>query len=207
MLDSSSRTQDNSLIDFDESASSAAAQGETPADDLASIFGPSSTSSSAGSTQPHQPAPNRQPLNADTLTQLFKSSAPTPGGYFPSTSPPLPQNSGVQSNFGSIMLPGTPQPNLQQQQQSLPPYFQQQQYQQITLQPSTQAVPAQAPQLGWAFGSGIGAQSSQGVTGNGSLFSTPSPAQQQQQQHPSQATVGSTTATGKDPFADLAGLF
>ena len=69
----------------------------------------------------------------------------------------------------------------------------------------TSAIPS-ASQVGWAFGTGIGSQSS---PSSGSLFmaaATASTPPAHQPQAPA-ATTTASNAQGKDPFADLAGLF
>lgn len=187
---------DLSLIDFDDSAPSTTSTTAAPSqiDELASLFGPSSTSTA----QPPLPQIQAQPQVPPLLGQSssFISPHPTgttihpqvnyasrPGGHVvspqfttPTATPP----------HGAIRL-NTPQATQQPQssQPSTPNYF------------AAGNVPA-------VFGGN-------GTFGLGSSSSAQPTLQTQAatpQSQPSQAGSNSNTQTqGKDPFADLVGLF
>jgi hypothetical protein len=153
-LGSSSTKNDLSLIDFDDNAPSANSGGPTgqPVDELASLFGPPTTSSAPPS------------FNNATRPPISSHSHPT-----------------QQPKFGSIMLPGTPQPGG-----------------------SAGASRVASPIFfGQGNSSGIGASATAGMS-MGSMMAQP----RQLQQHPSGApTATSNQPQGKDPFSDLVGLF
>lgn len=155
-----------------------------PADDLAGIFGPSTAApvSTAQSIpnynlayqqpqaqpRPYQPQPqSKSSSNGNGLADLFNSS------------PPQSLNqTGVNPTFGSIMLPGTPQP-------ASPP-----------------TRPMQPQGSFWSMQANT--TPSRAVSGVNS-FDTSNIQPSQTQQLPQQTTSGPSVQ--KDPFADLAGLF
>ncbi|KAH9950826.1 VHS-domain-containing protein [Amylocystis lapponica] len=217
-----SRAQSDSLIDFDDSApasNGAATQGSSaaPMDDLASLF----------ASTPANPPQTAPPIGMGMGTGMglgigmnagmgaIGVSAPTPtssNGFGASmTSPPHPVHAtrpGTTSPqgtpYGSIRLetpqtqsPSTPnyrggqmqRPQSQYGQQ--PPQYQQQQHPQYARAPAQTQLFQQQPQM-----------FSQGPQ------QPRQPQQFQQQPQQPQLTVGaSTQPQGKDPFADLAGLF
>ena len=135
-------------------------------------------------TQMHHPTPamhssNGNSTSANALAEIFGSS-----------SPPLQQ--GQVSQSGMIMLPGTPRPGYQQQQQ----------------QQQSPPPPAQPQGSFWATQSIAHSSTAQNRPMS---MSVPQQHQQQQRAMQPQPTVAATAAVastqGKDPFADLAGLF
>ncbi|KAL5504848.1 GGA2 [Sanghuangporus vaninii] len=217
-LASTSRTQDTSLIDFDDQLDQAA-NSNNPADDLASLFGPSKSATSAPTPQPsfHQ-QPQQQQHPGVTIQQPTPSiSGPASNGASNaladlfSTPSPSPSQGG-HGGMGSISLPWSPGPGPSTQPQPTSP---------IPTSTSMFQTPQQPKQPQGTFwsmrpGSGLGVlasmnsgqSSSNGGVGGGTLGSQ----MQRPQQQPA-ATAGAPTTTaavnpqGKDPFADLAGLF
>ena len=188
---------DLSLIDFDDSAPSTTNTTTAPSqiDELASLFGPSSTST----TQPSLPQTQVPPLlgqSSSFISPHPTGAAPThpqvnyasrPGGHVVSQQFTTPA---VTPPHGAIRL-NTPQATQHPQgsQPSTPNYF------------ASGNVPA-------IFGGngtfGLGSSSTAQPTGT---VQTQAAAPQSQSQ-PSQAGSNNNTQTqGKDPFADLVGLF
>ncbi|KAI0047884.1 VHS-domain-containing protein [Auriscalpium vulgare] len=185
--------KDLSLIDFDEapppSGPGGAAPTTTPADDLFSLFGPSS-STAAPSGPPPIPAGFNGfgSLPASTQHTVQQISAISP--QFTSSPPGSVASQSRQSTspLGQIMLPGTPQPS------------------------GSSGVgrfgsPGLAP-------SGVGAFGSMAPQTHNAAATQPwQQPLQPQSQHPPRQEQGSVgqqgpaQAQGKDPFADLAGLF
>ena len=197
----SSRTQDTSLIDFEDPTDSTTATGSSnPTNDLAGLFSSAPTATPSSSSQftsftggnfqssftplntqtptvvqPHQPQP-LLPSNGKGVDNGARASAATLEALFgPSASSPPPGQGqgqiGGSTPLGSIMLPGTPRPG------------QPSQYAQV--QPQSVGV--------W-----------------GSSTTTTAPNMNTATATPAISTVQSTqtSSTGKkDPFADLAGLF
>ncbi|KAL5483384.1 GGA2 [Sanghuangporus weigelae] len=220
-LASTSRTQDTSLIDFDDQ-SDQATNPNNPADDLASLFGPSKSTTSAPPSQPsfhQQPQQQYHPGvtiqhptpsisgpasngSSNTLADLFSTPSPSP-------------SQGGHGGMGSISLPWSPGPGPSTQPQPTSP---------TPTSTSTFQTPQQPKQPQGTFwsmrpGSGLGVlasmnsgQSSSNGGGGGGGDSLGSQ-MQRPQQHSSPAASAATTTTatanaqGKDPFADLAGLF
>ncbi|KAL5532178.1 GGA2 [Sanghuangporus sanghuang] len=217
-LTSTSRTQDTSLIDFDDQLDQAA-NSNNPADDLASLFGPSKSATSAPTPQSsfHQ-QPQQQHHPGVTIQQPTASlSGPASNGASNaladlfSTPSPSPSQGG-HGGMGSISLPWSPGPGPSTQPQPTSP---------TPTSTSTFQTPQQPKQPQGTFwsmrpGSGLGVlasmnsgqSSSNGGGGGGTLGYQ----MQRPQQQPA-ATAGAPTPTkaatsqGKDPFADLAGLF
>lgn len=155
-----------------------------PVDDLADIFGPSKStvlpsSFPALSQQQAQPLQMHQPSPA-MHTSNGNTTASSLAEIFGSSSPPLPQGQAVQN--GSIMLPGTPRPGQQAQHLASPPPVQ------------------NLPQGSfWA---------TQGITPAPSQVQNRTPVPSLVPQQPQrQPQTSAAAAQGKDPFADLAGLF
>ncbi|KAI0789011.1 VHS domain-containing protein [Irpex lacteus] len=181
---------DLSLIDFDDSSSSNTntTAPQSQIDELASLFGPPSTST----TQPPQAQPQLPPFGQSSpFTSPHTAGASShppvnyssrPGGGTPIVSPQF-SSPGVTPPPGAIRLGGTPQ-QTHPAQPSTPNHF--------------------------AGGNSSSAFGSNGSFGLGST-SVAQPALQPQaasQPHPQQAnTNNNTQAQGKDPFADLVGLF
>lgn len=201
-LVSSSRTQDSSLIDFDDPPDTSASSSKSPVDDLADIFGPSTAASST--TAPSMSAQFSQfsntniPVRHPTPSSANGSENPLAGLF--NTSPPPSGSHGVT---GSISLPWTPKPQS-------PP---------VTGSTLIQQQPSQPQGTFWgmqansgisslnynssnnAYGSGVGSQ------GRTLAPQRPNP-QQPPTSNPVTPSTSSTGQTqGKDPFADLAGLF
>ncbi|KAH8109943.1 VHS-domain-containing protein [Phellopilus nigrolimitatus] len=205
-LASSSRTQDTSLIDFDDLPHPCVGT-SAPPDDLTSIFGfsasPAQTAISPQSSQ--QQRPQRQGISIPIQQPTPTPSSPSNGGSNPlaglfDVSPPPSQGGGGSSGpvLGSIMLPGTPQPQRQAQAQGSP-YG----------SPSPPQTAQQPQGTFWSMQAGLGAGAAPsrnmlGAQTSPSLVPQQSRGQQQQQQTASSAPP---PAQGKDPFADLAGLF
>ncbi|THH14860.1 hypothetical protein EW146_g5542 [Bondarzewia mesenterica] len=190
---------DLSLIDFDDSRPSGIASKSqtgapgTVADDLANLFGPST------STQASAPTPAQPPNKPDFSSILAGFNKPNPSYFSPphaTMAPISPQFSNSTSRPGSapsgqIMLPGTPTP------------------------------PAQHQGIGTGIGmGGVGSPSymNTGLGGMGVMMPQSSSqaahisgAQQPQPQQmlggQAQAQGQVTQTQGKDPFADLVGLF
>ncbi|KIM86588.1 hypothetical protein PILCRDRAFT_815824 [Piloderma croceum F 1598] len=132
----------------------------------------------------------------DDLASLFGSALPTssvsppplPPGVNNATRPPISSHTyspQQQPQFGSIMLPGTPKPE------------------------SARASRAGSPN---SFGNANGARSGMGMNNASMGMGMGSTSPQQQIPQPPQQQAGSSTssinqAPGKDPFADLVGLF
>ncbi|TFK50554.1 VHS-domain-containing protein [Heliocybe sulcata] len=162
-----SQSTSTSLIDFDEPSPAHTSGPSNPVDELAELFGPSSSSTSA------------PPQQAGLNPNMFSTSSQPPQGGF-----------AAPQQFGSIMLPGTPQmppqtTGMGMQRVSSPNYF-----------------------GGSGNGMGTGVQ----TLGNGMGMGAGMSPRPQQAQQPAQinGSTGSTTQPqqqGKDPFADLAGLF
>ncbi|KAI5117233.1 hypothetical protein M0805_009270 [Coniferiporia weirii] len=192
-LAGTSRMQDTSLIDFDDLPAPSAGSLGTPADDLASIFG--SPAPAAGRPS-NPPSGFAIPVQQPTPTPHQSSSTSTPNGdanafanLFNSSPSPTPSGGPV---FGSISLPWTPTPPQPQQTTTQPSTP-------LQTQGSPYRPPAQASQPQGAFWSM--------QSGAGSPLA-PQQLQRQQPTAPSpQAVPTQTQAQGKDPFADLAGLF
>lgn len=161
---SSSRTNETSLIDFDESAPST--RSNQPANDLAGLFDSPSPTPVASSNVRDSVMAKFQPSPPAQAMPQFSFAA----GSLVSTSPPPQQ-------FGAIMLPGTPKP---QAQSTFP-----QNGGSSTYQPSYQQ-PLQS-------------SNNSAIPGWGVTPINPST--------PSSQTNAAPQAQGKDPFADLAGLF
>jgi ADP-ribosylation factor-binding protein GGA len=156
-LGGSSAKNDLSLIDFDDSDPS---NGGPPggANDLVGLFGsgPSTSSSTA-------------PPNVNHATRPVSSHISSPQ---------------QQPQFGSIMLPGTPQPGA-------------------SARGSRVSSPNSLEQ-----GNGHGVLGSRSTVSIGMGMGSMSPQQQPQPQQQAGAPSTSTNqAKGKDPFADLVGLF
>jgi hypothetical protein len=177
-LAATSTRNELSLIDFDDtSASSSASNNQSTADDIATLFGPSSmastTTQSMFSTPSNQPQP-AFPSNGRNIGFMPSASLPgTPPQYVQS------QSTGP-GQFGSIALPVTGSPHQSQ-----------------VLGRSTNYFPAG------------GIQRPQSQPQPRAQHPTPPPPQQQPISAQATATTNATTnqQQGKDPFADLVGLF
>lgn len=206
----SSRTNDTSLIDFDDPVPSTQPSSTNPVDDLASLFGSSSVSApgsitlgSSGGAQPpwSQPyLPQQQPLS-QPIPQLLpqyqtRQHQQPPGPTNRTMSPPNYNASGMfstttsspsgapsvdSSPFGSIMLPGTPQPRTA-----------------ATQSPQPQSPPSR--QDIW------GALAGNTPATSAMRPSSMVPAQGTPPTNMSSSANGSTSQK-KDPFSDLVGLF
>ena len=176
-LAATSTRNELSLIDFDEaSASASASNNQSTADDLATLFGPSSMASTT--TQSMFSTPSNQPQPA--FPSNGRNSGFMPSASLPGTPPQYVQSQSTgPGQFGSIALPVTGNPHQSQVSGRSPNYFPAGGIQRPQSQPQLQT---QHP--------------------------TPLP----QQQPISAQTTATTNATtnqqqGKDPFADLVGLF
>lgn len=162
-----------SLIDLDDSAPSNSAASPSGPDDLMGLFGGPSPAASPASAGP-PPIGSSMDLFGNggaTSPPMYAAQGPSYG-----SSPGTPQQ---QPQFGSIMLPGSPSPQIVQQGSARigsPSYF-----------------------------AGVGAQ---GVGQMRTQQPTPSQPQPRplQAQTTAQSTASGQTGA-KDPFADLAGLF
>lgn len=201
---SSSRTQnDLSLIDFDESASSAPT-GATTINELESLFGPSSsapapTPASALYTQPQQPVAmgGLSGLGFNTASPPSYGSAQQPNYNASSMGNQSSQRIGATTSPQYNSPVGTPMGGMQQGPirlgtPSLPAH-----------NGNGARVGSQSPNY---FGNTMGTASPMAAmsTMSGGAPLTPGRPPQQPQ---TQQTTTSTQAQGKDPFADLAGLF
>lgn len=171
-----SAKNDLSLIDFDDSAPSNNTASSSGPDDLMGLFGPPSTSTAQPSAFTSSPLPSNgyTPPSINQATRPISASSP----MF-TASPPQQHH----HELGSIMLPGTPQPQRSgpASRVASPNYF--------------GSVPQQGPA---APIGGMGAMNIQQLAAQ----SQP----QQQSASSSQAQTGGQVK-GKDPFADLVGLF
>ncbi|GBE84339.1 Probable ADP-ribosylation factor-binding protein [Sparassis crispa] len=218
-----------SLIDFDDSTPSSSDAQVAPIDELASLFGPSTTNPilqtatppvqlgtgtgagigmgmapSAGTNMGgmmgmnmgngtgvamHAPTPSTS--NGYGMSMIMGSSAPNQAARSGTVSPPH------NPPYGSIRLPGTPQMHAQAV-PAAPNYF-----------------TGTAPGSGIGVGASIGGQQRTMQPMHPQIQQQTAPPQQQQQQRrsqpPSQQHLAGTPAApqtqGKDPFADLVGLF
>ena len=202
-----SGSQSMSLIDFDDTPSQAsnAAGGAGGINDLADLFGsgpaaatPQPQAQSQTAPPPGYPGFNMgqgygAPMTAMNMGMNFSSSHPvTPAAGFNDTPSGVPPRAGTTSpsgaQLGSIRLgtprlqPQTQTPQPQHSQSSAPSLFAQQQQQQQQHQALFQQQQAQQPFQ---------------------QFQQQQPLQPQTQQ----PTPGNGQAQGKDPFADLVGLF
>lgn len=208
---------DLSLIDFDDSAANTSpsqpAQGGAMSgiDELASLF------SSPGAAPPPNPLAqspagfSAQPQQ-QSLQSLFSSPPPNIGVAQRALSP---QYSGSQNGtpMGTIRLPGTPQGQTARLGSPGPNYFS------PVSSPTGQVGMGAGMGAGMGsgmsvgMGSGMGAGMGRGMNGmsNTVFGSQPMQPQQQQQQQQSPAAANNPTpnnqSQGKDPFADLVGLF
>lgn len=206
-----SRTQnDLSLIDLDESQPSTGATNtaHSEIDELASLFGPSSATPAPISLGSQPPAFASFAQTQRTTMASFGSSVPfamTSNSNGLAPQPPVNYSSRpgaplVPAQFhsttspagtpppGSIRLPGTPQGQALSHQQSTarmnspaPNYF-----------PSNNAPPA---------------FNANGASGMGILGATPAQQPLQPQVNAQPNATASNQPQGKDPFADLVGLF
>lgn len=211
-------------FDMDDSSASNAAGSGAPAtggtsgiDDLAELFGPPATSAapptvstfnlfgppaappvpSAGFGFNQMPFQQQHPQHPQLQTQMQASAAPLrPFGY--STPPPGAASSSssfMPGTLGGIALPTTPN-------------------QSRSMTPNVGGSGMMQPQAQFGTGIGMGNGLGMGMASGMMPFSQPMHSMQaqplqlhqqpQQQQPPQQET---SKATGKDPFADLAGLF
>ncbi|KAL0581298.1 ARF-binding protein [Marasmius crinis-equi] len=194
-----------SLIDFDDAPSAQTAQANT-ADDLAGLFG-----SSQQTHAPHPPVYSTN--NGMSMTRPggmnMGMASPSPAQSTPTTFSPTPVMGGVnmQNNpiFGNtsmsppaIMLPSTPansgSPRNGTPGMSSPPNF--------------GGVGASgSPAMGqWGMGPGL-SNAGQSQPPQKPPFYSPQQPAQSQQQNPQRSAPAPTSTSGKDPFADLAGLF
>lgn len=202
---------DLSLIDFDDSASGGPQPSAGPVseiDELASLF------SAAPSTNPVQPAQS-------SMSAIFSSPQPATGfassmgtGMGTNMGMSSPPNYNIANNAfppqfgssptgtrtpGSIRLPGTPQAQGSIRLGSpTPNYF-----------PNVAAAGSHAG-IGAGMGGGMGMNGSSSGTFGAASLAPQNVQPMQPQQSQTQAASNSTTANqsqGKDPFADLVGLF
>ena len=213
-----------SLIDFDDSASSAAGtasgSGQVTVNELESLFGPSSSTSAP---QPSHPQAQTAPIfsvgmqsqtSANTFppSLVFNNNSAMMGGMVgsPSLMNPTPSTASSPYHIGTstpsasnpagMIRLGTPQ--LQSQHTgsrmgSPPSYF-----------GGTPNTASMGAGMGIANGNGMSGLGGMGMSGGQMNMMTPQqPAYSQQSQQPSQSSNSTGQAQKKDPFADLAGLF
>ncbi|TDL19030.1 VHS-domain-containing protein [Rickenella mellea] len=204
------KPNDLSLIDLDDTATTAT-NSNAPADDLAGLFGPPSAPSALSHPQaptgisavnvmasPAPSTPQQRPFNGHSQNSwgdIHGSTDATGGATTPQSSP-----------FGSIMLPGTPDPHRPPLQQgmlgnnSMGSGVAQPNYMGM----SGFAPTGPAPQMMGSMGHTAGAAQPMGAFGGlGQL----TPAKATPTTTPAQTSQTSQPSQGKDPFADLAGLF
>ncbi|KAJ3484739.1 hypothetical protein NLI96_g5437 [Meripilus lineatus] len=231
---SSSRPQnDLSLIDFDDSAPTTnLTAGGSSANDLESLFG-SSAPAVPQQTQPAQPSfpfqTQQSFIPQTTLQSAPLVPNPSTGMRIMTNTPPPNLNFSTHPGMGNtpvapspqmngaIRLPGTPQVQPQQgirMGSPAPNYF-------GTPQSTTPA--ATNPTMGYSMNGG--SMSGMGMGGNMGMSMPPQhllaehthfhqalqptqrPASQPQQQAQPTSSTNANQAQGKDPFADLVGLF
>ena len=230
-LASTSTRNELSLIDFDESASSAQNK-SSGIDDLDTLFGPSTVSTNPTTTPPNNVSSSMFMSNPFGVQNNGFTSTSAPGT-------PQPTFGATSSQFGSITLPTTP-PQSQNQSQigrtdiPQPNFFQNNAAANVQAQPQRPSSQPQQPPFQTAlFQVAYGQKppsrqvtpSQQPRTESPSQFghsTGPRPqsfVQQQQQQVQPQFQSSQfgqlqpqnqqplQQAQGKDPFADLAGLF
>lgn len=217
-----------SLIDFDDSSpSTSGAQGgtQTSLNDLESLFGPSSSA-----PPPHQPSnPQSQGISAFSMGAQYQ----TPTSTFP-PSLGFSANSAMMSGTGGSPAMGTPSSSTASSPyhigSSTPsgpsgmirlgtPQLQAQNTGPRVASPAPNYFAGAAPATS-SMGTGLGISSANGASAFGGMgmgggqmnMMTPQQQQQQQQrpqqsQSPPQPTNTAGQAQGKDPFADLVGLF
>jgi hypothetical protein len=187
-----------SLIDFDDSATSTAVTHGSASEDLSSLFGPPSIPLNTvpmmgmGATLTQTFAPSPMASNGNVYGVNFGAGPGMPPNINAATRPASQHSTPPPQQLGSIMLRGTPPPG---QKGTTPNYF------------SANPV-AQGPVvMGGGVGSGMSTvmpQRAQSQPVVQPQSQAPTQAQPQLQQ---QSPSASQMSQGKDPFADLVGLF
>ena len=207
---------DLSLIDFDDSASNTASSQQAAGgaasgiDELASLFGPSATATVAPAQPQQQPLaglgaqPQQQPLHS-LFSSPQQNTGFVPGGMMNAHMNPVqralsPQHSGSQAGTpvtGSIRLPGTPQAQTARLGSPTSHYF-----------PQTGGPTSNVGMSGGMMGSGMSAGMGMNGMSTAAFGTQPMQPTQPQQQPPAATNNAASGQTqGKDPFADLVGLF
>lgn len=178
-----------SLINFDDSSQSSSHG--TPADDLASLF------ASPPQTQSYAPQSSSNTMFAPQPSAPFINSAS------PSAVSPVPNSTSPQPQFGSIMLAPTP-PRV-----TSPGYLGGSNGG-TTITPNTSSSGMFPPGLGSMSMGSTSTSTGMDVAQSGGLgihMSTPGSRASMGAVMGKQPTSTQPTQQGKDPFADLAGLF